>query len=264
MALFTKGGGGAGGREGLHVWRKGKIVTRESGTLTLTQINSGAAPTLFTVSSSGADVSLLDETSFIGLTTKPSANSTYTLTFSSDKKVKYESPVNSYEEFFDFSYDPTTATLTIEKSWSDIYSWLKLSYGALFYDSHFVVADNADAYPDGGTHIDSYWYERINENAVRVDYGEITIPSGTTAPLIIEHSLNEVPAFAAIMGAPLKLRGSTYGAININGYNYRDISGFAVHQPTINKKVDTVEFYLSGSDTTYNFPAGTYKWFVVK
>ena len=242
--------------EGEYVWKKYEFYN-------ITAEEISYSPVVFKVSAEVGDLSKVDETFFDGWTLTRSTGA-YHILYGDGTARRVGSTGTASNVAW--SYNPNNQTINIDYSWGSASTATTVQYNIPQEYISFAVSDDSMAYPNGGKK-DGYWYEPYygGDNATKiVDCGEVTIPTGTTAPLVIEHSLDAVPSFAALMSTPLKLRGSTYGTININGYNYRDVSGFTAFEVTVNKTDKTVEFYLNGSETSYNFPGGTYKWFVVK
>ena len=255
--IVRRGGSGAGKSEGQYVWKKYEFYN-------ITAVETSYAPVVFKVTAEVGDLSKVDETFFDGWTLTRSTGA-YHILYGDGTGRRVGSTGTASN--ITWTYNPNEQTININYSWSSASSSTTVQYNIPPAYISFAVSDDSMAYPNGGKK-DGYWYELYygGDSAVKIiDFGEITIPTGTTAPLVIEHSLDAVPSFAAIMGVPLKLRGDTYGAININGYNYRYATNkIEVHQPSIVKTETTVEFYLNGTNTSYNFPGGTYKWFVAK
>ena len=153
------------------------------------------------------------------------------------------------------------------------YVWKKLSAkGGTFLD--YVVADNASAYPDGGTK-DGYWYEKVVEGKAGVDFGEVAITSNTRT-FEVEHNLGVVPTIAYVIGYNNPQGTSAYSCIQIISNSkiyadsmYGDVYGITATGGTSPLTKSSFSTELTAQkikfavNTQYFGSGRTYNWFAI-
>lgn len=185
--------------EGMYVWKKYAIV---DGAVTNPKIKiAGSTP--FKVTS---DNILLEHVTaeFFGGFTYLGGLSGYYLEYTGGQLYFYASGTK-----YAATYDPATQTITSAGN-TGSYSVNGEDFGYtgdkvckhMSEEFTFVVSDNPDAYPNGGMQ-DGYWYELMEEGAVGIDYGTLTLTSTTTSATM-SHNLKKVPNVVFVVGCELK------------------------------------------------------------
>lgn len=150
------------------------------------------------------------------------------------------------------------------------YVWKKLSAkGGTFLD--FVVSDNANAYPDGGTQ-SGYWYEKVVEGKAGVDVVFFT-PTEDTLSATVTHTLGKMPSNVAV--CRVKGNSSDYSANHVlcaadtavsayNGgiyygaaYSYSSASGITTNELSFTENLISYasSYYRLEAGVTYAFIA---------
>lgn len=189
-------------KKGLYVWKKS---TKKA---TVTFVQTSHNPITLTASSSDIDLGTVDTNWFVGIKCNYSwATATYAFEFmENDVFVIWTADGASHLYDGTYSYNQATKTITtnINPPGSFGINSSATKQGSFI---EFVVADNASAYPDGGTQ-GGYWYEKVVEGVpltgilgmqkIAVDYFTKTTDRYLSADPIT-HSLGAVPTMVFIM-----------------------------------------------------------------
>lgn len=168
---------------GAYVWKK----STKPITLHFTQ-TSGAwgTPITLQVTSSEIDVNTLTGEDFVGV--KGTCGS-YTYEFTSATKfigLTYTSPI-------EYSY--SNGVITIQGTISSVVTWSDYTKEGQFLD--YIVSDSETAYPDGGEQ-GGYWYERVVEGVVGIDFGEVTLARKANS-VTVNHNLGVAPSWVLLV-----------------------------------------------------------------
>lgn len=128
----------------------------------------------------------------------------------------------------------------------------------------YVVSDDPNAYPNGGEQ-DGYWYEKVNERATAIDYGEVILTSNVES-VTVTHNLGRTPLEVYLFpnDGSIYYKPSGYTAsylcANFNG-NISDLDDFTTR--VVDNVVTANDITFSGFKTvqyTYRYNQGTYRW----
>lgn len=249
---------GLGDREGQFVWKKIKtesqeiIVTNPS----FTMIGEGSQG--WKITSATFDYTQVTLDFFDGFKSSDS-----NVVFAKDSKGKVQLKAVGYTGS-SLAYTPSSGYFqnnmpSQESPFTVSYSGTK-TYTGTVEIVDYVVADDAEAYPNGGTQ-DGYWYELVEEGLRGIDYGTVTLTSTATS-ITVEHNLKSIPSYAIIINNSPNPVNNTTG--NINGIALSQPNGTPVLREFPNTlSAETVVFkpYIN-SYYTLPFGTGTYHWFV--
>ena len=189
-------------KKGLYVWKKS---TKKA---TVTFVQTSHNPITLTASSSDIDLGTVDTNWFVGIKCNYSwATATYAFEFmENDVFVIWTADGASHLYDGTYSYNQATKTITtnINPPGSFGINSSATKQGSFI---EFVVADNASAYPDGGTQ-GGYWYEKVVEGIGLESFGYTkyavdkfartdSYPYLKSCP--INHSLGEIPRFVYVI-----------------------------------------------------------------
>lgn len=141
--------------QGNYVWEKYKDSTT-TGSISVTQLNSGVNPVKLQLASDDIDLSKVDDSFFVGLTGHyGTTNREYVF-----KEGNIFSPSGTTTTY-KYSYDPSTQIMSMIWAPQSIYPWADIAFEYTYKDERvFLVSDNPDEYPDG-INMGGYWYKKI-------------------------------------------------------------------------------------------------------
>lgn len=181
-------------KHGLYVWKKS---TKKA---TVTFVQTSHNPITLTASSSDIDLGTVDTNWFVGIKCNYSwATATYAFEFmENDVFVIWTADGTSHLYDGTYSYNQATKTITtnINPPGSFGINSSATKQGSFI---QFVVADNANAYPDGGTQ-GGYWYEKMKDfmfGLTKETHGQFIL-STDTEKYTLEHNLGAIPKFVVV------------------------------------------------------------------
>ena len=152
--------------------------------------------------------------------------------------------------------------LPMQGSSFGLYGWNRYTY----VDSTkgdfvgYVVSDDFNAYPDGGTY-NNYWYERVVQGVLGIDYGSVTL-SAETYEVTVNHTLDVIPSFVALVPTTLTLSSGT-SSFSINGKVGCYYNSSRADITSVTDTITKTQITFKGYSSSYGFKSGDYYWIAI-
>ena len=250
--------------EGLYVWKK----YIQNGTAALDFSIVEKSPLVLTVSSNEVDLSTVTNEFFAG------CSGTYTITTGTKN---YEFGANTLTMdgvAYDFTYDPSTKQISSNGGNTFLRNWSSTTANIPPTLVDYVVSDDANAYPDGGTQ-EGYWYERVEGysadevltpemfGCTKMAVDTFTYSSRKVASSVTQtHTLGKTPKMAIVMAEEVSANNDLYVFFTSNplqASGTRDNSTLASHKT--NTYASCSAFKSTLTETAYNVVGATSVYF---